>query len=72
MTWSILNHAHGALFMLFAALLGLVQGDNLRELNPYAYMHSFRPTNLKFAIIDSDGPELFPEVKIPLAGISDS
>lgn len=62
-TWSLVNHPRSALFMVFAGMLGLVQDNNFREINPYAYMRSFTAPNLKFGRISSEGAEIFPEAQ---------
>ena len=60
-TWTIMNSERGALFMLFAAMLGLFHGGDISEINPYRYMVSFSASELQFARIDSGEYKLVPD-----------
>lgn len=62
-TWSIVDCERGALFLLFAGMLGLIQEDYPLTINPYVYMSSFTAPNICAARIDASGPLIFPEAK---------
>jgi hypothetical protein len=61
--WSIVDCQRGALFLLFAGMLGLIQEDYPRTINPYLYMTSFSAPSIRAARIDASGPLIFPEAK---------
>jgi hypothetical protein len=59
-SWSIVDTDRGALFLLFAALLGLVHASDFREINPWKYTTGFRVASPRFARIYADRSEIFP------------
>jgi hypothetical protein len=60
-TWSVAQTDRGSLFLLFLNMLGLVQGSDYSQFNPYFYAASFQAKHLSFHKIVRGNIETFAQ-----------